>query len=99
MGLYYWGAYYNNQYIVDMFSQHLGVSPFMKMFDGGNLVIACIRGKNYDLLSHIVKDTRQNVNHGRSNSELIPAKYDLTSKFSSHEKVKYFWKSRECKDK
>ena len=68
------------------------------MVDGGNIVIACIKGRNFDLLHHLVKDTRKNVNKGKSSDELSPAKYDLSTRYFSNSNMNYWWKSRECKD-
>ena len=70
----------------------------MKMFDGGNLVIACIKGRNFDLLHHLIYNTRKNVNKGKNNDDMAPAKYDLSSKYYTVKNMEYWWKSRECKD-
>jgi ankyrin repeat protein len=55
--LFYWSAFYGLQDVVFKFLG-LGVSPFMKIYNGKNAIDACIEGLQYDLLELLLKDSR-----------------------------------------
>ena len=52
----------------------------------------------FELLHHLVKDTRKGINKDRAEAERIAPKYDLSSKHYTFENMEYWWKSRESKD-
>lgn len=43
LSLFYWGGYYKMDKIVTYFPRYLGISPFMKIFQNQNIILACIK--------------------------------------------------------
>jgi len=77
--------------MVDKFLVELGISPFIKMFNGQNLPSACIIGQQYELLEYIAADTRK----GKQRRTRPKRKYQV----QKYDHISYFYKSRESKDK
>ena len=53
----YWGGFFGDNQLITMYINHLGVSPFMKIENGKNLVAACVEGQQYDQLKLLIEDS------------------------------------------
>lgn len=62
--MFYWAGYYGDKQICQYFMKYLGISPFIKLFMMQDVVAACVKGGQYDLLSYFIKDTNH---HEESN--------------------------------
>lgn len=69
----------------------LGISPFMKLFRGQDVIAACVKGGQYNLLEYLVKDTNY---QNKDNWEIDVEKY----RFMNDEDKKKFIKSKTTKD-
>jgi len=56
--IFYWSGFYGEQLVCQFFMKKLGVSPFMKLFASQNVVGACVKGCQYELLRYLIEDTR-----------------------------------------
>ena len=90
MKLFYWAGYFGNVDMVDNFLVLLGVSPFMKMFNGANVASACVQGQQFELLEYLVKDTHW----GKKRLDRPRHKYQV----QLYDSIDYFYKSRRGKD-
>lgn len=85
----YWGGFFGDLQLVTLYLKYLGVSPFLKIETGKNLVSACVEGQQFDLLKLLIEDSQ-------INEEGCSLKYDLKG---LPEADKTYWKnSRESKD-
>lgn len=85
----YWGGFFGDTQLVTIYLKYLGVSPFLKIETGKNLVSACVEGLEFELLKLLVENSQIDDNG-------ISPKYDLSS---LSEKDRQYWKdSRESKD-
>ena len=73
---------------------NFGISPFMKLFKHQNLIAACVKGLQYELLEWLIKDTYQGATTYKKGQRKIPPKY----KVEDQRKFDYYWKSRENRD-
>lgn len=80
---FYWAGYYGEKKLCQLFMSKLGISPFMPLFRGLNVIAACVKGNQFELLSYLIKDTK-----GGSD------KYKLSN---AKDRAR-FWKSRTGKD-
>jgi hypothetical protein len=92
--LFYWAGFYDDRKTINFFLSKLGMSPFMKLYQGQSVVDACVLGKQYDLLEYMVKDTRKGINIGLPDDKKYPVKF----KIDDYMNLDYYWKSRQNKD-
>ena len=70
-----------------------GFSPFMKTYNGQNLVHAAIKGGQFDMLHFLVDNTAKNVNKNVPKDKKIIEKYKIPF-FKRSE----YWKTRSARD-
>jgi hypothetical protein len=57
--LFYWAGYYGEQRLCQLFLKKVGISPFMKFHESQNVISACIKGCQYDLLKYLIEDSKK----------------------------------------
>ena len=55
---YYWAGFYGHREVMELFLEHIGMSPFIKLIENKNVVDALIEGWNFKELEFLIKDSR-----------------------------------------
>lgn len=79
--------------LCQLFLKKLGISPFMKFHESQNVIGACIKGCQYDLLKYLIEDSRKGA---REKCGYV--KYEFDGREIRTEQLNYYWKSRQNKD-
>lgn len=58
--VFYWAAFYGEKTLCQMFLKRLNTSPFLKLFRRQNVIAACIKGGQQELLEYLIKGTNEN---------------------------------------
>lgn len=57
--IFYWAAYYGEKTLCQMFLKKLNTSPFLKLFRRQNVIAACIKGGQFELLEYLISGTNE----------------------------------------
>ena len=58
--VFFWAAFYNEQELIALFLNRIKINPFIKLYQGKNLLFGAVLGSQYDLLEKLIKDTKPN---------------------------------------